>query len=153
MIKRFIEIENTIKFKTYNQDEWELLLKINRNDAIKLLLEMHLLEYSLAQIVSVKSKTTSEIIAFSLSENPNEKISTIEKINNKLKISLLFINLQYLISFLLRYYRDSHTPTNHIHLDISEKSPLGKSGDVIIETEDESNPLSGEELEKLLKNV
>ncbi len=153
MIKRFIEIENDIKFRRYNTDTWELLLKINAKDVTKLLLEMHLLEYKRAQILNVKSKTTSRIVVFSVLDNPNEKMSIVDEINDKFTVKLSFNNLQYITSFLLQYYRDSYAPADHIHLDVSKKSPIGKSGDLIIEAENAAKPMSGEDLTRLLKDL
>jgi hypothetical protein len=153
MIKRFIEISDNIELGRYDANNWELLLNIKYTDIAPLCMEMHLLEYKQSQVLTVKSKSTSKIIIFSLSDDLNEKRINIDKTDDKFKVELTFNGLQYIISYLLEYYRDSYAAASHIHLEVSEKSPLGRNGDLTIVAEKSANPMSGEELEKLIEDM
>lgn len=150
MEKRFIEIKGGIYFKTYNSNDWELTLQIKHKDLAAFLLEMLLLEYRHVQELTVQSNASSKKIALTVSENIQVKETHVDKLKDKFKVSLSFNDLQYIASFLLKYYRDTVAPVDHIHIDVDKSIGLESAGTVTISVENSAEPISEDETKKLL---
>ncbi len=151
MLNRFIKIHGNIEFERYDSNNWEIMIRINRKDLVLVLMELYLLEYKHSQILTVKSYKSSLTLSICVFGDLEEIY--VNSINNKYEIRLTQNGLQYIISFLLKYYRDSYAPVDHTHLSISNKSPLGRSGDLTIIAEDSAKPMSGEEAKRILEDM
>ncbi len=151
MIKRLIEIEGKIEFERYDSENWELILNIKRKDVVVLCMEMQLLEYERSQNLTIKSKNSPNTVTFKMLEGDGRAEAREDKKN--FKVSLSRRQVMAMLAYILEYYRDSYASASHMHLEVSEKSPLGRSGDITIVAEKSAKPMSGEEAEQILKNM
>ncbi|MDT8716236.1 hypothetical protein IAI10_06170 [Clostridium sp. 19966] len=147
-MKRYIETNGRIRLTGFESDDWEVLIRIEKEDLITFFMELQLLEFNHAECFTTKSLVTGKNINFMLVDMDEE--TRVELINDRIKVKLSHNDIGYISSFLLEYYRDSYAPASHIHIDVDNNSNIGKSGTITIEVSEYAPPMSGEEAKKIL---
>lgn len=146
-MKRYIEINGDIVLNRYNS-EWEFIIEITPKDIVKCFFEIQLLLFKHIESIKLKSlKTNNEVY---IENNKADNESKITVVDNSYKVKLTNNDLEVISSYILKYYRDSYAPVNHIHIDLANNNVLGENGSLTVVASVAAEPISGEEAKKLL---
>lgn len=132
----------------YNEEEKSIVIDLKDHFPYDFCLSLLLLNYDLKNEIIIKNK--KNILLF----KKDSKVTTVPAfIIDKNKISLLIsdIQIEYWLSYFLKYYRDEYADVDHIHTEFYNSN--NECLDFTIQVAQYKEPLSEEEAIKALRNL
>ncbi|BFT72471.1 hypothetical protein [Paenibacillus sp. P36] len=99
---------------------WSIIINLNPEEVTSLILELQLLVYARCNTLSLTShQELSDIkLELNLNKNDDEKYSCVYAKDSINRVFLSLNELEYLLCFLLEYYRDGSTVVDHIDINL-----------------------------------
>lgn len=145
-IHRSIAISGNISFKRYNEESWSLEIEIRPDDVVPLLMEIALIEYDLANLVTIQSKKSSKYVVLSAADNQSQ----VQYRNGRFHVALSSNDMGLLAAYILQYYRDHCASVDHIDIELEHDGCLGKDAVLVIRATYFAKTMSANEAKRLL---
>jgi hypothetical protein len=136
---RHLELSTSIRHHSFGAGTYATTVIIGRAALDQILVELFLLREGLIDRLVITHKGTK----LSVSSADTSKFGTYLQMAGGPTVSLTSVELEFISSFLLKYYRDGVAEVDHIDVDLG-------SGTLIVKAEDSKAPMSGVEAKRLL---
>ena len=146
-MKRTLTLTNNLILRKYSQKSWSICFEITYDDISALILEFQMIVYRLTQSVILLSPKGEDSVNILLNEKEESEIT---KDSSKLNILLSQKDIEFVISYLLQYYRDYCAPVSHIDIELVHKGLLGQDATLVIKASDVIEPMTEEDARKML---
>ena len=147
-MKRFINLKGLILVESFDSNSWSLVIEVTPQDIMPLFMDIQLLEFEQVDSLTISPVEVGNSVMLRLAENGDK--STIDQSNGKYQVQLTHRDIGTISSYLLKYYRDSYAPVDHLDIEISYKIKPDNDVTLMIKASNVAEPLSEEAVRRAL---
>jgi hypothetical protein len=133
-----------LSFVIFNDNTWAVELKLDDRLVNILIPELSLLAYDLSPALEILSNNNGEKLFVTISKNSISKFKRDGSIN---RVTLSINDIETLMAFVLRYFRDGIAAVKHLDIDICE-SNMRANGTFMLTAEKVQKPISATDANK-----
>lgn len=146
-MKRVLKLLSGILLNRYNEESWSISFEISYNELPPLILELKMVQDTLTESVILCSTKSVESINILLSIKGESEIT---QEGGRFNIILSEKDIGVVTSYLLQYYRDYCAPVSHVDIELAHQESLGKDATLVIKATAVNEPMTEEEVRKIL---
>lgn len=148
-MKRHLQLRHPFVTQRFDANSWAIRVQIESTAVAPLCCELMMLLFEKAEKLSLLFGHNHKLILAVTSEmshatGDNEKA---------IPINLSRIDFEFLLGFLLSWYRDGIAEVNHVDIELRSDNASGNDCTLVIEAEISRPPMPSEEVERILKNM
>lgn len=148
-MKRHILLRQSFSTRRFNVQAWAIELPVAASDVIPLVCEISLLLYGRSEQLSLLFDRGRKLV-LSVREGESN-VTGLD--DNPSSLSLNRSDAEFVLSFLLTWYRDGIAEANHVDVELVGSQAAGKDCTLVIMAEKSQPPLSGGEAERILREM
>lgn len=142
---RKLKVPHAIHFEPYSNGYVYIPIKFDINSATDMVINLSMIQLSLVDQIDIVGENGTAVQLM----RETEPCSTSGYIIKSGRIALSAVQVEFAISFLLKYIRDGIGDVNHIDIDLRNRTTDCDEGCLIIQIES-ARPLIGKEARKIL---
>lgn len=148
-MKRNLRLQQPFLTHRFDVRSWAVELPITTSDVAPLVCEISLLLFGRSDQLSLLFDKGRKLIV-SLVEDSSRIAGSKE---GTMSLRLTRRDLEFIICFLLTWYRDGLAETNHIDIDLIGSSSIGEDCTLVLQAENSQPPLPGNEAERIIRKI
>ena len=148
-MRRHIQLRQSFSTRRFDVGAWAIELPIAASDVVPLVCEITLLLYGRSDQLSLLFDRGRKLV-ISVCEG---KSAVTGSDDNPSSLSLNRSDAEFFLCFLLTWYRDRVAEANHIDVELVGSQSAGKDCTLVIKAEESQPPLSGDEAERILREM
>lgn len=146
-MKRSIRLRHSFSTRRFDVRAWAIDLPIAASDVVPLVCEIAMLLYGRSDQLSLLFDRGRKLVV-SIGESAvigsNDSVSSVSLARNE---------VEFILGFLLTWYRDGVAEANHIDVELVGSQSAGRDCTLVITAEESQPPLSGDEAGRILREM
>ena len=145
-MNRRLELRQSIETCRFDVINWAVELTVGSSEVTSLICELALLIFGKSRQLTLSSASIDTVVAVS-----KEKSSVGVCDASRLLVSMSRNDLEFIVCYLLAWYRDGCAEVDHIDLELSGTEDCGRKCTMVVRAEVSRYPMNGEEAEWMLR--
>ena len=148
-MRRHLQLRQSFSTRRFDTGAWAIELPIAASEVVPLVCEITLLLYGRSDQLSLLFDRGRKLVV-----SVCEGKSVVEGSDNSpSSLSLNRSDAEFLLCFLLTWYRDGVAEVNHIDVELVASQSAGKDCTLVVKAETSQPPLPGDEAERILREM
>ena len=148
-MRRHLQLRNSFETQRFDERSWAVELAIVNSEVSSIICELTLLLYGRSDQLSLLFESKKKIVV-SVAQSESAIIGSDDRFSS---LSLNRNDAEFLLCFLLTWYRDGVAEVNHIDIELIGSQSDGKDCTLVVKAENSQAPLPGDEAERILREL
>lgn len=147
-MNRRLELRQSLETCRFDATNWAAELTVRSSEVTSLICELTLLIFGKSNQLTLSSASSDTVLAVS------KEYSSVEvRDTRRFLVSMSRNDLEFIVSYLLAWYRDGFAEVNHIDLELSGAEDCGRNCTLVVRAEASRYPMNGEEAQRMLREL
>ena len=147
-MNRRLELRQSLETCRFDATNWAAELTVRSSEVTSLICELTLLIFGKSNQLTLSSASSDTVLAVS-----KEKSSVEVRDTRRFLMSMSRNDLEFIVSYLLAWYRDGFAEVDHIDLELSGAVDCGTNCTLVVRAEVSRYPMNGEEAQRMLREL
>ncbi len=147
-MNRRLELRQSLETCRFDATNWAAELTVRSSEVTSLICELTLLIFGKSNQLTLSSASSDTVLAVS-----KEKSSVEVRDTRRFLMSMSRNDLEFIVSYLLAWYRDGFAEVDHIDLELSGAEDCGTNCTLVVRAEVSRYPMNGEEAQRMLREL
>jgi hypothetical protein len=147
-MNRRLELRQSLETCRFDATNWAAELTVRSSEVTSLICELTLLIFGKSNQLTLSSASSDTVLAVSKENSSVEVRDT-----RRFLVSMSRNDLEFIVSYLLAWYRDGFAEVNHIDLELSGAEDCGRNCTLVVRAEASRYPMNGEEAQRMLREL
>ncbi|MCG8648300.1 MAG: hypothetical protein MI861_00620 [Pirellulales bacterium] len=148
-MKRHLQLRQSITTQRFNARSWAIEMPVAASDVVPLVCEISLLLCDRSDQLSLLFDKGKKLMV-SVAET---SLAISGAVNDPLSLSLRRSDAEFLLCFLLTWYRDGVAEANHVDIELVGNQSVGEDCTLVVQAENSRPPIPGDEAERILRKM
>ena len=148
-MRRHAQLQQSFSTRRFNKRAWAIELPVAASDVVPLVCEIMLLLHDRSDQLSLLFDRGRKLV-ISVCEG---KSAVKGSDDSPSSLSLNRSDAEFILCFLLTWYRDGIAEASHIDVELAASQSAGEDCTLIVKAEKSRPPLPGEETERILREM
>jgi hypothetical protein len=147
-MNRRLELRQSLETCRFDATNWAAELTVRSSEVTSLICELTLLIFGKSNQLTLSSASSDTVLAVSKENSSVEVRDT-----RRFLVSMSRNDLEFIVSYLLAWYRDGFAEVNHIDLELIGAEDCGRNCTLVVRAEASRYPMNGEEAQRMLREL
>jgi len=148
-MRRHLQLRHSITTQRFDARSWAIELPVAASDVVPLACEITLLRYGRSDQLSLLFDKGKKLMV-SIAETHSTVTGAADSPSS---LSLGRNDAEFLLCFLLTWYRDGVAEANHIDIELIGSQSAGEDCTLVVQAENSRPPIPGDEAERILREM
>ena len=147
-MNRRLELRQSLETCRFDAINWAVELTVRSSEVTSLICELTLLIFGKSNQLTLSSASSDTVLAVSKEKSSVEVCDT-----RRFLVSMSRNDLEFIVCYLLAWYRDGFAEVDHIDLELSGTEDCGRNCTLVVRAEASRYPMDGEEAQRMLREL
>ena len=146
-MNRRLELRQSLEICRFDATNWAVELKVRSLEVTSLICELTLLIFGRSHQLTLSFAGSDTIVLGVTAEKSSVEVCGIRR----LLVSMNRNDLEFIMCYLITWYRDGFAEVDHIDLELSGTEDCGSDCTLVVKAESWQHIMTGEEAERMLR--